>query len=103
MERKSRTYDLDSLKQIFLDVKGLSGRVTNSAFKGAQELGFSRQVIIEVIQSLEPKDFYKSMTSYADHKVWQDVYYAQYEAKEIYLKFTIKADETFLLISFKRR
>ncbi len=103
MDKKSRSYDLESLKQTFSDVESLGSRVTNSAFKGAQELGFSRQCIVEVIQSLEIKNFYKSMTSYADHKVWQDVYHAQYEGKEIYLKFTTKAEETFLLISFKEK
>lgn len=103
MDKKSRSYELESLKQTFSNVESLGGRVTNSAFKGAQELGFSRQVIVEVIQSLRAGHFYKSMTSYADHQVWQDVYHARYESKEIYLKFTTKADGTFLLISFKEK
>ena len=43
------------------------------------------------------------MTSYAGHRVWQDVYHAEYKDKLIYLKFTVKADGDYLLISFKEK
>ena len=37
-------------------------------------LGFDRRAIVEVIQSIERPMFFKSMTTFADHRVWQDVY-----------------------------
>lgn len=103
MEKHKRTYDLDSIKDAFTDVGSLGAKATNTAFKGAQELGLTREEMIEVIQSLHNKNFFKSMTSYADHRVWQDVYYATREQKEIYLKFTVKADGDYLLLSFKEK
>jgi motility quorum-sensing regulator/GCU-specific mRNA interferase toxin len=30
--------------------------------------------MVQVVLNLTPKDFYKSMATKADHKVWQDVY-----------------------------
>jgi motility quorum-sensing regulator/GCU-specific mRNA interferase toxin len=103
MEKHKRTYDLESLKDAFSEVESLGGKVTNSAFKGAQELGLSREDLIEVIQSLKPRDFYKSMTSYADSRIWQDVYHAERGKKGLYLKFTVKPDGDYLLISFKEK
>jgi motility quorum-sensing regulator/GCU-specific mRNA interferase toxin len=45
------------------------------------------------------KDFYKSMTTYADHRIWQDVYHPQTSAGSIYLKLTVT--EEVLIVSFK--
>ena len=103
MEKQKRTYDLESLKDAFHDVESLGGRVTNSAFREAQELGLSREDMIEVIQALETRDFYKSMTSYANHRVWQDVYHSEHGDRELYLKFSVKANGDYLLISFKEK
>nr|WP_298128864.1 type II toxin-antitoxin system MqsR family toxin [Ferrovum sp.] len=52
-----------------------------------------------VIMSLTPADFYKSMTTHADHKVWQDVYHSTTSAGDVYLKLTIIEDV--LIVSFK--
>jgi motility quorum-sensing regulator / GCU-specific mRNA interferase toxin len=49
-------------------------RSTMSALSGAAAMGFDFNDMIEVIRALAPKDFYKSMTTHADHRVWQDVY-----------------------------
>ena len=54
-----------------------AGRVnaTASAFNGARELGINDLAgMCAVVMSLTPTDFYKSMTTYADHRIWQDVY-----------------------------
>lgn len=48
---------------------------------------------------MTPKDFYKSMTAYADHKVWQHVYRPTTKAGEVYLKLTVIDDV--LIVSFK--
>jgi motility quorum-sensing regulator/GCU-specific mRNA interferase toxin len=48
-------------------------RITISALAGAAALGFGFKEIVGVVAALTPKDFYKSMTTHADHRVWQDV------------------------------
>jgi motility quorum-sensing regulator/GCU-specific mRNA interferase toxin len=44
-------------------------------------------------------DFYKSMTTHDDHRVWQDVYRPTTPAGEVYLKLTVVDDV--LVVSFK--
>jgi motility quorum-sensing regulator/GCU-specific mRNA interferase toxin len=47
---------------------------------------------------LIPKDFYKSMTTHADYRVWQEVYRHTTPAGEVYLKLTVVQD---VIVSFK--
>jgi motility quorum-sensing regulator/GCU-specific mRNA interferase toxin len=49
-------------------------RATVSALAGGAALGFSFEEIVAVVAALTPKDFYKSMTTNLDHRIWQDVY-----------------------------
>ncbi len=74
---------------------------TASAFVGARALGIETLAgMCEVIQSLMPRNFYKSMTTHADHRIWQDVYRAKTRAgDEVYLKLTVIDDV--LIVSFK--
>jgi motility quorum-sensing regulator/GCU-specific mRNA interferase toxin len=62
-------------------------------------MGFNFDGIIAVIMALTLKDFYKSMTTHADHRIWQDVYRATTDAGEVYLKLTVIDDV--LIVSFK--
>jgi motility quorum-sensing regulator/GCU-specific mRNA interferase toxin len=59
-------------------VKGLieAGKVraTMSALAGGAALGFDFDGIVDVVMALAPGDFHKSMTTHADHRIWQDVY-----------------------------
>ncbi|WP_246677679.1 type II toxin-antitoxin system MqsR family toxin [Mesorhizobium sp. B2-4-18] len=48
--------------------------MTTSALRDAVGLGFDRAGLIEVIDSMRRKMFVKSMTTFADHRVSQDVY-----------------------------
>lgn len=41
---------------------------------GATAMGMDYRDMLETVKALTPADFYKSMTTYADHKIWQDVY-----------------------------
>lgn len=52
-----------------------------------------------VVRGLTTKDFYKSMTTHADHTVWQDTYRAATPVGEVYLKLTVIEDV--LIVSFK--
>ena len=74
-------------------------RSTMSALTGGAALGFDFAGIVEVVLALTPSDFYKSMTTYADHRVWQDVYRPMTAAGEVYLKLTVIDDV--LIVSFK--
>ncbi len=62
-------------------------------------MGLDFQEILDVINALKPADFYKSMTTHADHRVWQDVYRPWTKAGHIYLKITVVED--LLIVSFK--
>jgi motility quorum-sensing regulator / GCU-specific mRNA interferase toxin len=59
----------------------------------------TRSEALAVIRQLNFAHFYKSMTTRQNHKVWQDVYHAQWREKMLYVKFQ-QADEYFI-ISFK--
>ena len=74
-------------------------RSTQSALVGAAAMGFNFEEIVAVIMALTPKDFYKSMTTHADHQIWQDVYRPATDAGEVYLKLTVIDDV--LIVSFK--
>jgi motility quorum-sensing regulator/GCU-specific mRNA interferase toxin len=62
-------------------------------------LGFDFDVILAVVLGLTAKDFYKSMTTYADHKIWQDVNRPTTSRGDGYLKLTVIEDV--LIVSFK--
>lgn len=74
-------------------------RTTISALEGAAALGLDFSGIMAVVMALTPKDFYKSMTSYSDHRVWQDVYRPTTHVGEVYLKLIVTDDV--LIVSFK--
>lgn len=76
-------------------------RATGSAFVGARELGINDLAgMCAVVMSLTSADFYKSMTTHADHRIWQDVYHAQTaQGQAVYLKLTVIDDV--LIVSFK--
>ena len=101
MEKRKPTFDLEAIKAAFATVEGLSA--TGTAIRGAAQLGFGRGEIVRTIQSLERRYFYKSMTSYGDHRVWQDVYHAPSDQGTLYVKFTEGVVSEFLLLSFKEK
>lgn len=74
-------------------------RSTMSALAGGAALGLDFGGIIGVIQAMTTADFYKSMTTHADHRVWQDVYRPSTPVGEVYLKLTVIDDV--LIVSFK--
>ena len=64
-------------------------------------MGFSRPEMINVVMNLTTANFYKSITTHADHTVWQDVYHAPTELGLVYLKLTVIQDV--LIVSFKEK
>ena len=82
-------------------VKAGQVRTTKTAREGGVALGFDFDGMLAVLLALTRNDFYKSMTSHADHRVWQDVYRPTTQAGEVYLKLTVIDDV--LIVSFKER
>ena len=74
-------------------------RTTKAAREGGAALGMDFDSMIAVVKTLTTTDFYKSMTTHTDHRMWQDVYRPTTPMGEIYLKLTV-IDEV-LLVSFK--
>lgn len=100
-EKRRPTYDIEAIKASFSTAEKL--KVTSSALKGAASLGFGSSEIVATIQTIGRGHFYKSMTSIADPRVWQDVYYVPSEQGDLYVKFTANAVTEFLLLSFKEK
>ncbi|VFR54667.1 Toxin mRNA interferase YgiU [plant metagenome] len=55
--------------------------------------------MINVVTALTPQDFHKSMTTQANHRIWQDVYRPMTAMGKVYLKLTVIDDV--LIVSFK--
>jgi motility quorum-sensing regulator / GCU-specific mRNA interferase toxin len=98
MEKRKPTHDLDAIKRAFARPGDLV--VTVKALQTAAELGCGVEEIIEIIRIIDAKNFFKSMTAYAEHTVWMDVYFVQSRFGELYIKF-LKEGERFKLVSFK--
>ena len=95
-KKRKPVYDLAAFKAAFDSVEKLA-----TALKSAAAIGFGRRDIVETIQTVQPKHFYQSMTSYADHLIWQDVYHVPAAVGVLYIKFTADVLTEFLLLSFK--
>ncbi|MHB8223210.1 MAG: type II toxin-antitoxin system MqsR family toxin [Desulfurivibrionaceae bacterium] len=96
MEKSSPHCKLSVVKAL---IEAGKVRSTMSALAGGAALGFDFEGIVSIVMALAPADFYKSMTTHADHRIWQDVYRPATPAGEVYLKLTV-IDEV-LIVSFK--
>jgi motility quorum-sensing regulator/GCU-specific mRNA interferase toxin len=76
--------------------------MTISARNSAFALGLTLNDVVALIQGLTRTHFYKSMTSHANHTIWQDVYHTAYQGVVLYVKFTIDA-EGHIVISLKEK
>ena len=101
LEKRRPTYDLEAIKAAFDRPEKL--RATTTAIRSARALGFTPTDIVAAIQSIARSHFYKSMPSYGDHRVWQDVYHAPHENLVLYVKFTADHIAEFTLLSFKEK
>ncbi len=87
------------LQEVHALIDGGKVRTTHSARSSAAALGFDFAGMLAVVRALVPADFYKSMTTHADHRIWQDVYRPTTPAGSVYLKLTVVDDV--LIVSFK--
>lgn len=98
MEKRKPHFKLELVKQAVTEQRY---RFTRVALEGGAELGMEMADMLAVISALNSRDFFKSMTTYADHTTWQDVYRPDTEFGQVYLKCTLVAD--LLIVSFKEK
>ena len=100
MDKRTPHYDL---ARIQVEVARLGAAAfTKTALDGGRQLGLTTAEMLAVIAALSRRDFYKSMTTYADHRVWQDVYHAATPVKrDAYIKITLR--DAAPVIQFKEK
>jgi motility quorum-sensing regulator / GCU-specific mRNA interferase toxin len=100
MEKRTPHYDL---ARIQADVARLGAAAfTKTALDGGRRIGLTTAEMLAVVASLSRRDFYKSMTTYANHQIWQDVYHAATPVKkDAYIKITLR--DTAPVIQFKEK
>ncbi|MDY0328430.1 MAG: type II toxin-antitoxin system MqsR family toxin [Arcobacteraceae bacterium] len=98
MEKGIAHYSLNNIKELITNSQYF---ITQTARIDYVSLGFNDDEVLEVIQSLESKDLYKSMTSFQNSSIWQDVYYKQAKNIDLYIKLQITQNA--IIISFKER
>lgn len=96
MDKQTPHYPLEMVKNL---VRANKVRITNTALSGAHLLDLEIHDVWDIVLSLARDDFYKSMTTYSDHREWQDVYRPNTNVGRIYLKLTIR--DGVLILSFK--
>ena len=99
MEKLKQHFALADIKAAFAELACLNRSFVSK--QGADELGMDDAEVVAVIQALTLADFEKSMTSMADHRIWQDVYKPNVGGRTLYVKFTLDAQGALVLISFK--
>jgi motility quorum-sensing regulator/GCU-specific mRNA interferase toxin len=101
MEKNTPHYNLAVIKE---DVRRLGRKAfTKTAEKTGLELGFNVRERQEMVFQLQNRMLYKSMTTYDDHQVWQDVYHINSQDLEIYIKVTYRPAGGPPVISFKEK
>ena len=102
MEKNTPHYDLAVIKA---EVRRLGRRAFT---RRAQNAGLSISALAsdemqEIVFELQNRMLYKSMTTYDDHRVWQDVYHIHSQDLEIYIKVTYRPGGGPPVISFKEK
>ena len=100
MEKQSPHYDLDEVKAI-VGRRGADA-FTKTALRGIDDMALTYAEGVMVMLGLQRSMLFKSMTTYADHRVWQDVYHTTCQNdKTAYLKLTLQ--DGALVIQFKEK
>ena len=102
MEKKTPHYNLLDIQTIV--ATPTSRPFTATALRGGLELGLTEPEMRRVVSTLSRRKFYKSMTTHADHREWQDVYHGMTEdGITVYIKITAYADNRPPVIQFKAK
>ncbi len=101
MEKNTPHYDLSVVKT---EVLRLGAKAfTGAAREGGRRLDLSLSQMQRIVCALERRMLHKSMTTYADHRIWQDVYHVKTYGLEIYIKVTYRPGGGPPIISFKEK
>ena len=99
MEKKRAHYSLQQVKDYVRSRR--IGAFTLTARRNGFEMGLTQAEMITVVLALTGRCFYKSMTSYHDATLWQDVYHAPIVGgRTAYIKIT-DTDTGHPVIQFK--
>ena len=100
MEKRKPHYDLPSIQSVVARL-GVAA-FTKTALDGGRAMGLTSGEMLTIVAGLTERHFFKSMTTYADHRVWQDVYHAPTPMRrDAYIKITLRG--TTPVIQFKER
>lgn len=101
ISKQTPTYDLISIKAAFDCPDKLV--MTTSAKQGQVALDFTDEDVVNAIQTLTQRNFYKSMPPlHTNFVAWQDVYKTHFKGVELYIKFQINSKRE-LILSFKEK
>lgn len=100
MEKRTPHHDLIRVQS---EVARLGAAAfTKTALDGGRMMGLTTAEMLAVIASLSRRNFYKAMTAYTDHRIWQDVYHAGTPVKkDAYIKITLR--DAAPVIQFKEK
>jgi motility quorum-sensing regulator/GCU-specific mRNA interferase toxin len=101
MEKRKPSYDLSAIKAAIGSVETLSIKMT--ALRNAEALGYDDVGIVNVILGIERRMFVKSMTTFENHRLWQDVYHVPSRGLILYVKFQEDLLTEFAVVSFKEK
>ena len=100
MEKRTPHYDLATVQAAVARLGAAA--FTKTAMDGGRDMGLTTAEMLAVIATLGRRAFYKSMTTYTNHQVWQDVYHASTPAKkDAYIKITMR--DAAPVIQFKEK
>lgn len=100
MEKRTPHYDLQEVQAAVARLGAAA--FTKTALDGGRQMGLTTAEMLGVIAALARQNFYKSMTTYADHRIWQDVYHASTPVKkDAYIKITLRDNAP--VIQFKEK
>jgi motility quorum-sensing regulator/GCU-specific mRNA interferase toxin len=101
VEKKKPNYALPDVLAI-VAASGVDA-FTQTALHGAWDLGLSSGEAVAVVLGLRQTNFYKSMTTHTDHRIWQDVYHAELKSGlKVYIKLTLRENGN-VVIQFKEK
>lgn len=99
MEKRRPHYDLKVIQAQMDCIDAMN--LTMTARHGIKGIGMALGDALLVIKRLSVGNFYKAMTVRVDHRVWQDVYHAEWNGRALYIKF--QQHEEYFVVSFKER
>lgn len=102
MEKRKPHHNLSEIQVLAADPDRQPFTVT--ALRNGLAMGLTEPEMRQVVQKLTRRNFYKAMTTHADHRVWQDVYHGVTEdGVPVYIKITGFADDRPPVIQFKAK